>query len=146
MQNMLKYLMRLRLHVSVLVPLSDPRAKAKASERQGKEIRGCESPFITKYIKRHIRTTPPPFICHEGSTVTRPPWSVIVAVSTHHRRRVLCLRARFSFFFFLDKTFVLFWGAYHAVSLFRSPCKESWSPSAENSKKRKIAMAAGKKK
>jgi hypothetical protein len=33
---MLKYLMRLRLHVSVLVPLSDPRAKAKASERQGK--------------------------------------------------------------------------------------------------------------
>ena len=32
---MLKYLMRLRLHVSVLVPLSDPRAKAKASERQG---------------------------------------------------------------------------------------------------------------
>ena len=28
--------MRLRLHVSVLVPLSDPRAKAKASERQGK--------------------------------------------------------------------------------------------------------------
>jgi hypothetical protein len=35
-QNMLKYLMRLRLHVSVLVPLSDPRAKAKASERQGK--------------------------------------------------------------------------------------------------------------
>jgi hypothetical protein len=36
MQNMLKYLMRLRLHVSVLVPLSDPRAKAKASERQGK--------------------------------------------------------------------------------------------------------------
>ncbi len=36
MQNMLKYLMRLRLHVSVLVPLSDPRATAKASERQGK--------------------------------------------------------------------------------------------------------------
>jgi hypothetical protein len=36
MQNMLKYLMRLRLHVSVIVPLSDPRAKAKASERQGK--------------------------------------------------------------------------------------------------------------
>ena len=36
MQNMLKYLMRLRLHVSVLVPLSDPRVKAKASERQGK--------------------------------------------------------------------------------------------------------------
>ena len=36
MQNMLHYLMRLRLHVSVLVPLSDPRAKAKASERQGK--------------------------------------------------------------------------------------------------------------
>ena len=33
---MLKYLVRLRLHVSVLVPLSDPRAKAKASERQGK--------------------------------------------------------------------------------------------------------------
>ena len=33
---MLKYLMRLRLHVSVLVPLSDPRVKAKASERQGK--------------------------------------------------------------------------------------------------------------
>ena len=33
---MLNYLMRLRLHVSVLVPLSDPRAKAKASERQGK--------------------------------------------------------------------------------------------------------------
>ncbi len=33
---MLHYLMRLRLHVSVLVPLSDPRAKAKASERQGK--------------------------------------------------------------------------------------------------------------
>jgi hypothetical protein len=33
---MLKYLMRFRLHVSVLVPLSDPRAKAKASERQGK--------------------------------------------------------------------------------------------------------------
>jgi hypothetical protein len=36
MQNMLKYLMRLRLHVSVLVPLSDPRAKEKTSERQGK--------------------------------------------------------------------------------------------------------------
>ncbi len=36
MQNMLKYLMRLRLHVSVLLPLSDPHAKAKASERQGK--------------------------------------------------------------------------------------------------------------
>jgi hypothetical protein len=36
MQNMLNYLMRLRLHVSVLVALSDPRAKAKASERQGK--------------------------------------------------------------------------------------------------------------
>jgi len=36
MQNMLHYLMRLRLHVSVLVPLSDPRAKAKASERQAK--------------------------------------------------------------------------------------------------------------
>jgi hypothetical protein len=36
MQNKLKCLMRLRLHVSVLVPLSDPRAKAKASERQGK--------------------------------------------------------------------------------------------------------------
>jgi hypothetical protein len=36
MQNMLEYVMRLRLHVSVLVPLSDPRAKAKASERQGK--------------------------------------------------------------------------------------------------------------
>jgi hypothetical protein len=33
---MMKYLMRLRLHVSVLVPLSDPRAKAKASERLGK--------------------------------------------------------------------------------------------------------------
>ena len=36
MQNMLNYLLRLRLHVPVLVPLSDPRAKAKASERQGK--------------------------------------------------------------------------------------------------------------
>jgi hypothetical protein len=36
MQNMLKYLMRLRLHVSELVPLSDPRMKTKASERQGK--------------------------------------------------------------------------------------------------------------
>ncbi len=36
MQNMLNYLLRLRLHVSVLVPLSDPRAKAKASERKGK--------------------------------------------------------------------------------------------------------------
>jgi hypothetical protein len=36
MQNILKYLMRLRLHVSVIVPLSDPRSKAKASERQGK--------------------------------------------------------------------------------------------------------------
>ncbi len=33
---MQKYLMCLRLHVAVLVPLSDPRAKAKASERQGK--------------------------------------------------------------------------------------------------------------
>jgi hypothetical protein len=33
MQNMLKYLMRLRLHVSVLLPLSDPPATA---ERQGK--------------------------------------------------------------------------------------------------------------
>ena len=31
----------------------------------------------------------------------------------------------------LDKTFVLFWGAYHAVSLFRFPCKESWSPSQQ---------------
>jgi hypothetical protein len=37
MQNMLKYLMRLRLHVSVLVPLSDPRVKAKASECSRKE-------------------------------------------------------------------------------------------------------------
>jgi hypothetical protein len=36
MQNMLKSLMRLRLHVSVLVPLSAHRAKAKASEAQGK--------------------------------------------------------------------------------------------------------------
>jgi len=26
---------------------------------------------------------------------------------------------------------VLFWGAYHAVSLMRSPCKESWSPSQQ---------------
>jgi len=36
----------------------------------------------------------------------------------------------------LDKTFVLFLGAYHAVSLFRSPCKESWSPSQQRFSKR----------
>ena len=36
----------------------------------------------------------------------------------------------------LDKTFVLFWGAYHAVSLFRSPCKESWLPSQQRISKK----------
>ena len=48
---MLKYLMRLRLHVSVLVPLSDPRVKAKASERQGK-------PRHLRYLVSEIDVAP----------------------------------------------------------------------------------------
>ena len=36
----------------------------------------------------------------------------------------------------LDKTFVLFWGAYHAVSLFHTPCKvRKLSSHQRNSKK-----------
>jgi hypothetical protein len=57
MQNMLKYLMRLRLHVSVLVPLSDPRAKEKASERQGKARRVICFTLLARFMSHPAATS-----------------------------------------------------------------------------------------
>jgi len=43
-------------------------------------VSGTNLRLLQQYIKRTIRTSTvllPPFICHKGSTVTRPPWSII---------------------------------------------------------------------